>query len=58
MLGNVVFLGNDHDGSKSGEHNGSAIYAHQTNPDTTPPAVTYISPDAGPPTRTPRCASA
>ena len=47
VLGNVVFAGNDHDGSKEGEHNGSAIYAHQTNPDTTPPAVTYITPNVG-----------
>ena len=47
VLGNVVFTGNDHDGSKEGEHNGSAIYPHQTNPDTTPPAVTYITPNVG-----------
>jgi hypothetical protein len=46
VLGNVMFVGNDHDSDKGhGEHNGSAIYAHQANPDTMPPAVTYISPN-------------
>jgi hypothetical protein len=44
VLGNVVFLGNDHD---SADAHGSAIYPHQQAPDTTPPAVTFVSPTPG-----------
>jgi fibronectin type 3 domain-containing protein len=39
VIGNVVFAGNDHD-----KHPGSAFYAHQQAPDTTPPGVMYINP--------------
>jgi hypothetical protein len=44
VLGNVVFLGNDHDDASQ---SGSAIYAHQAGPDSTPPAVGYITPTSG-----------
>ncbi len=37
VLGNVVFAGNDHG-------NGSGIIVHQTAPDTTGPAVNFVSP--------------
>ena len=44
VIGNVTWVGNDHDTS---DKDGSAIYAHQAAPDTTPPAVTFISPNPG-----------
>ena len=39
-LGNLVFIGEDH-------HKGSGLAVHDTNPDTTPPAVEWMRPQAG-----------
>ena len=38
-LGNMIFMGND--------HNGSALVTNSTTPDTSPPAVTMVSPRNG-----------
>jgi len=46
VIGNMIFSGNDHDGS-NGTTTGSVIYVHQAAPDTTPPAVSFITPRNG-----------